>query len=94
MNTLLKECVQAKTNETRSMVGGTNHGKEAGVTEIMARKTGDVPVHDVAEKALPGLSEGAVRDAQGGRRYGDTSSASVVRGRRFRVLGESFVGAA
>ena len=58
MNTLLKECVQAKTNETRWMVGGTNHEKAAGATEIRALKFGDVPVQDVPDKALPGLSEG------------------------------------
>ena len=58
MTTLLKECVQAKINETRWMVGGTNHVKMAGATENRAQKAGDVGVQDVAEKALPGLSEG------------------------------------
>ena len=54
----MKECVQAKTSETRWMVGGTNHGKMAGATEIRAQRAVDVPVQDVPDKALPGLSEG------------------------------------
>ena len=58
MTTLLKECVQAKTNETRWMVGGTNHGKMAGAAESGAQEAGDVPVQDAPERALPGLSEG------------------------------------
>ena len=47
MTTLLKEYVQAKINETRWMVGGTNHGKMAVATENRAQEAGDVPVQDL-----------------------------------------------
>ena len=74
MTTLLKECVQAKTNETRWMVGGTNHGKMAGATENGAQEAGDVPVQDVR--------------FTGGRGHGDTSSTPLAWGRGFRVRAE------
>ena len=55
---LLKECVQAKISETRSMVGGRHPGKSAAATENRAQRALDVPVQDMAEKTLLGLSAG------------------------------------
>ena len=55
---LLKECVQAKINEIRSMMGGRHPGKSAAPTENGSRKFGDVPVQDPAKKELLGLIEG------------------------------------
>ena len=58
MNTLLQECVPARTDETRWMVGGRHAGKLAARLENAAM---DVPVQYAAETAFLGLSEG--RDA-------------------------------
>ena len=79
MNTLLKECVQAKTNETRWMVGGTNYGKAVGAAENRVQKAGDVPVRYVRLKRLAkvvlaplkGLMHGPPRAW-----HGDTSGTS------------------
>ncbi len=52
MNTSLKECVQAKSNETRLTVGGKHAGKAAGATENWTQTVMDVGVQDAAETAL------------------------------------------
>ncbi len=53
MNTLLKECVQAKSNETRSMVGGTTRQEKGRCEENGTQQGMDVGVQDAAETALP-----------------------------------------
>ena len=58
MNTSLKECVQAKTNENRWMVGGTTRQERAGATENGAQERMDVGVQDGAETALPAPRKG------------------------------------
>ena len=52
MNTLLKECVQVESSETRWMAGGTTGRKSASAMENGAQKAVDVGVQDVVETAL------------------------------------------
>ena len=54
MNTSLKGCVQAESNETRWMSGGTIGGKSASATENTAQVAIDVGVQDMV---VVGLSE-------------------------------------
>ena len=59
MDTSLKECVQAKSNETRWMVGGTTRRERAGLTENGTQTAMDVGVQDAAERRSQSLGRGA-----------------------------------
>ena len=53
VKTSLKGHVQAESNETRWMSGGTTGGRSASATENKAWKAMDVGVQDAAETGLP-----------------------------------------
>ena len=53
MNTSLKECVQAKSNETRSMAGGTTRREKGRCEENGTQAAMDVWGQDMTETALP-----------------------------------------
>ena len=59
MNTLLKECVQAKSNETRSMVGGTTRREKGRCEENGAQAAMDVGGRTRQKQRCQSLGRGA-----------------------------------